>query len=87
VKGVLWTYTVPDKSQRSDEWSAEQVWGYATHDIGGTREQRYTRRIHFTSPSVTKDVLLVYENKDIPSSTSASTSTNDSEDLASFGGS
>jgi hypothetical protein len=89
VKGVLWTYTVPDKSQRNDEWSAEQVWGYATHDIpGGTRERRYTRRIHFTSPSLTKDVLLVYENN-MPrsSTTTTSASADDGDDLASFGSS
>jgi hypothetical protein len=49
----------------------------------------YTRRIHFTSPTLTKDVLLVYENRDIPSSstTTTSTSADDGDDLASFGSS
>ena len=90
IKGVLWTYTVPDESQRSDaEWSAEQVWGYAEHDIPGVgREKRYTRRIHFTSPSLTKDVLLVYGQKDMESTTSASSTSHDEEeDLSSFGAS
>lgn len=88
VKGVLWTYTVPDKSQGSNaEWAAEQVWGYAEHDIPGVgREKRYTRRIHFTSPSVTKDVLLIYDQKDVEKSTS-SAPYHEEEDLSSFGAS
>jgi len=62
TKGVLWTYTVPDQTHKTQGWSAEQVWGYAEHDIPGVgRQKRYTRRIHFVSPSLTKDVLLVYD--------------------------
>jgi hypothetical protein len=87
LKGVLWTYTVPDKSQRSDEWCAEQVWGYAEHDVPGYgRQKRYTRRIHFTSPSLTKDVLLVYDQEGAGTSTTSS-SNHDDEDLASYGAS
>jgi len=91
-EGVLWTYTVPDKSQRKDEWSAEQVWGYAVHDIPGRgREERYTRKIHFVSPSLTKDVLLVYDAKDAPVSRSTPSDSEsaaaEDEDLASFGAS
>jgi hypothetical protein len=83
-KGVLWTFTVPDKSQRTDEWSAEQVWGYAEHDIPGLgREKRYTRKIHFISPTLIKDVLLVYDSRDVESTIS----TEEEEDLASFGAS
>ena len=84
---VLWTYTVPDKEQRQDEWSAEQVWGYAIHDIPGRgREERYTRKIHFVSPSLTKDVLLVYDAKDAPVNDTSNSATED-DDLASFGAS
>jgi hypothetical protein len=90
-EGVLWTYTVPDKEQRKDDWSAEQVWGYAIHDIPGKgREERYTRKIHFVSPSLTKDVLLVYDAKDAPvvaAITDTKLSAADDEDLASFGSS
>jgi hypothetical protein len=87
TKGVLWTFTVPDKSRRSDEWSAEQVWGYAEHDIPGVGiQKRYTRRIHFISPSLTKDVLLIYDQKDEDvTATIDSTSHDDDEDLSSFG--
>ena len=88
---MLWTYTVPDRAERRDEWSAEQVWGYAIHDIPGRgREERYTRKIHFVSPSLTKDVLLVYDAKDAPvSSTTPSDnkSAAEDEDLSSFGAS
>jgi hypothetical protein len=86
VKGAIWTYTVPDKDTTDREWIAEQVWGYAEHDIPGQgREKRYTRKIHFTSPSLTKDVLLIYDQKDVPT---AQTGTGDvDDDLASFGSS
>jgi hypothetical protein len=91
VKGVLWTLTVPDKTKRADEWVAEQVWGYADHDIPGKgTEKRYTRRIHFESPALTKDVLLVYDLKDggMTSGSGTTTSTDEEEeDLGSFGGS
>jgi hypothetical protein len=74
VTGAVWTYTVPDPSKRKDQWSAEQVWGYAEHDIPGEGSQkRYTRKIHFVSPKLTKDVLLVYDYKGSPSSTSSAT--------------
>ena len=83
-KGALWSYSVPDKSQNSNEWYAEQVWGYAEHDIPGSgREKRYTRKIHFISPTLTKDVLLIYDQKDTGTTTSAAS--NEDEDLASFG--
>jgi hypothetical protein len=86
VKGVLWTLTVPDKAKRSDEWTAEQVWGYAEHDIPGIgREKRYTRKIHFTSPTLDKDILLVYDRIDDGSSTSSEAL--EEEDLSSFGAS
>jgi len=75
VKGVLWTYTIPDLEQRDDRWTAEQVWGYAEHDIPGAgRQKRYTRRIHFVSLNLTKDVLLVYDQVDPPPESSASSS-------------
>ena len=50
------------------------------------RGKRYTRRIHFTSPSLTKDVLLVYDQKDVESSTGSSAASHHEEDLSSFGG-
>jgi hypothetical protein len=88
VKGVIWTYTVPDKTKRSDEWSAEQIWGYAEHDIVGLGiEKRYTRRIHFTSPNLTKDVLLVYDRRDDGTTTTSTSAADEEEDLSSFGGS
>jgi hypothetical protein len=81
VKGALWTYTVPDEpAGNHNKWAAEQVWGYAEHDIPGAgREKRYTRRIHFESPSLTKDVLLIYDL--LPSAAG------EGEDLSSFGSS
>jgi hypothetical protein len=81
VKGALWT------SQRGEDWSAEQVWGYAEHDIPGVgREKRYTRRIHFTSPTLTKDVLVIYGQKYVET-TATTSSSHDDEDLSSFGSS
>jgi hypothetical protein len=83
----MWTLTVPDKATRSDHWVAEQVWGYAEHDIPNQgREKRYTRKIHFTSPNLTKDVLLVYDRIDDGSSVN-SLSIHENDDLGSFGGS
>ena len=84
VTGVLWTHTTPDKTKRNDEWSAEQIWGYAQHHIPGKgKEKRYTRKIHFVSPSLTKDVLLIYDRKD--DGTTTMSSNVDEEDLSSFG--
>jgi hypothetical protein len=88
VAGVLWTYTIPDPTTTDRKWAAEQVWGYAEHDIPGMgRERRYTRKIHFVSPSVTKDVLLVYDQKDVPSTATVSSLASEEDDLSSFGAS
>lgn len=98
VKGVLWTFTFPDLEKREDRWSAEQVWGYAEHDIPGAgRQKRYTRKIHFVSPNLTKDVVLIYDQVDPPPQSSTSSSeptsnTTDSEatledDLGNYGSS
>lgn len=66
-------------------WSAEQVWGYAEHDIPGEgRQKRYTRKIHFVSPSLTKDVLVIYDQQDVPKKQGDG---QDDEDLGSFGSS
>lgn len=95
ANGVLWTRTVPDTTQSAQGWSAEQVWGYAEHDIPGLgRQKRYTRRIHFVSPSLTKDVLLVYdwlpEKRKSGGGAQAAISepaADEEEDLSSFGAS
>ena len=87
VKGCIWTHTVPDKTTTDREWIAEQVWGYAEHEIPNQgRQKRYTRRLHFVSPTMTKDVLLVYDQKDGDDTTTTISSERD-EELASFGGS
>jgi hypothetical protein len=85
----LWTFTVPDETHSAQGWSAEQVWGYAEHDIPGLgRQKRYTRRIHFDSPSLTKDVLLVYDSQSEGTSSVAADSkltAHEGEDLSSYG--
>ena len=91
TEGVLWTFTVPDKAHSAQGWSAEQVWGYAEHDIPGVgRQKRYTRRIHFVSPSLTKDVLLVYDSQSEGTSGVAAVSklaAHEGNDLSSYGSS
>jgi len=49
------------------------------------RQKRYTRRIHFVSPSVTKDVLLIYDQKD--AGETGGSAAHEDEDLSSFGAS
>lgn len=88
TNGVLWTFTVPDKMHSEQGWSAEQVWGYAEHDIPGLgRQKRYTRKIHFVSPSLTKDVLLVYDTPSQGSGVGAvnKAAAHQEEDLSSYG--
>jgi hypothetical protein len=79
---------VPDKMHSEQGWSAEQVWGYAEHDIPGLgRQKRYTRRIHFVSPSLTKDVLLIYDTASQGSGVDAVSkpAAHQEEDLSSYG--
>jgi hypothetical protein len=55
--GFLVVINEPDKELRSDDWRAINVWGFET--ING--EKRYVRRVHFESPTFTKDLVIVYD--------------------------
>jgi hypothetical protein len=88
VRGVQWTYTVPDESLTDRRYSAEQVWGYADIEIPGAgKQRRYVRKVHFVSPTLTKNVLLVYDHADGAPIAVAETpeEEEEEEDLTSFG--
>jgi len=55
--GILVVRNGPDETKREDKWSAYNVWGYEF--IEG--KKTYVRRIHFWSPKLTKDLVVVYD--------------------------
>ena len=60
--GLMYVLGKPDEQKANKQgWEAHEVWGYADVDIGGKKERKWIRKVHFTSKDVNQDLTLVWD--------------------------